>query len=359
MRAVQRACAAGAALWLASHAPLPALLSLDVHRLPALTLLAVAAVLAATALLLRPLLGGSTRLGAGAAWAAAAVVPLSGLAVMPWLPVTAWRTYANWWPGATQVLVVALVVRRRWPAALAAELASALVVAVQVLRSGVEEPAAWIAALEQPALLWFSAAVAVRALFDRTAREVARYEAVAARAAAEEAAAGARAGSARQRRAELDLGALPLLRQVAAAGTTDERAWAQLPRAAVGLERRLRDDLRARALLDAPVRARLRAARARGCTVDVVDDRAVRGGDEEFLAGVRGVLTVVLPSCADGTVTLRLPPGGSPATLAVEAAPATAAAVAWALQARLPAHLALDVDVDAVGGSLWAELRAR
>ncbi|WP_432535040.1 hypothetical protein [Kineococcus arenarius] len=359
MRGVQRACAVGAGLWLLSHAPLPALLSVRVHQRPALSLLAVAVVLGVSAALLRPLLGGPTRLRAGPAWAAAAVAPLSGLAVMPWLPVEAWRTYANWWPGATQVLVVALVVRRRRPAALVAELASATVVAASVLRAGVPDPWSWIAALEQPALLWFSAAVGVRVLFDRTAREVERYEAAAARSAAAEAAAAARAGSAAQRRADLDLGALPLLRRVVAADPADDAGWARLPRAAVGLERGLRDDLRARALLDEEVRARLRAARARGCAVDVVDDRAVRGGDEEFLAGVRRALATVLPACTDGTVTLRLPPDGRSATLAVEAEPATTAAVAWALGARLPADLALDVDVDAVGGSLWAELRGR
>ncbi|WP_432484217.1 hypothetical protein [Kineococcus esterisolvens] len=359
MRGVQRACGVGAGLWLASHAVLPAALSLRTTRAPVLSLLAVTAVLGVSAVLLRPLRGGPTWLGAGTAWAAAAVVPLSGLAVMPWLPPEAWRTYANWWPGATQVVVAALVVRRHWPAALAAELASATLITGAVLAAGVPDPWAWITALDQPALLWFSASVGARVLFDRTGREVERYEAAAARAAAEEAAAAARARSAAQRRADLDLWAVPLLRRVAAADPADDAGWAQLPRAALGVGRGLRDDLRARALLDEEVRTRLRAARARGCSVDVVDDRAVRGDDEGFLAGVRRVLAAVLPACADGTVTLRLPPEGRVATLAVEATPATTSAVAWALGARLPAHLAVDVDVDAVGGSLWAQLRTR
>ncbi|WP_432491893.1 hypothetical protein [Kineococcus gypseus] len=357
MSDLQRACATGAALWLLSHALLPAVLGRGQGRAPVLAALALVAVLVASALVLRPLRGGPTALRAPAAWAAAAVVPLSGLAIMPFLPVEAWRTYANWWPGGTQVLVAALVVRRRRGPALAAELASAALVTAVVLRAGASDPWVRIAALNQPALLWFSASVGVRVLLDRTAREVQRYEAQAARAAAATAATAARADSARQRRADLDEGALPLLRKVAVAGAHDEAGWAQLPRAAVGVERRLRDDLRARALLDEEVRARLRAARARGCTVDVVDDRAARGGDERFLAGVRRVLAAVLPLCADGTATLRLPPHGRVATLAVEASPATTAAVAWALGARLPAQLAVDVDVDEVGGSLWAELR--
>ncbi|WP_432572114.1 hypothetical protein [Kineococcus sp. SYSU DK005] len=359
MRDVQRACAVGATLWLASHAPLPALLSLGTTRAPALSLVAVGAVLAVSAALLRPLRGGSTALGTLPAWAAAALVPLCGLAVMPALPEEAWRTHANWWPGATQVVVAALVVRRHRWAALAAELASAAVVAALVLRAGGADPWVRIAALNQPALLWFSASVGVRALFDRTAREVRRYEEEAARAAAATAATAARAASARQRRADLDLAAVPLLRLVAAAEASDEAGWARLPRTAVGVERRLRDDLRARALLDEEVRRGLREARARGCTVDVVDDRAVRAGgaDEAFLAAVRRVFAAVLPACAEGAVTLRLPPDGRAATLAVEAAPATAAAVAAAVAAGSPQELAAEVDV--AGGSLWVELRPR
>ncbi|NAZ87091.1 hypothetical protein GTR00_13460 [Kineococcus sp. T90] len=316
--------------------------------------------LGASAVLLRPLRGGPTALGALPAWAAAAVVPLSGLAVMPFLPEEAWRTYANWWPGATQVVVSALVVRRHRWAALAAELASAAVIAVAVLGAGEPDPWVGIAALNQPALLWFSASVGVRALFDRTAREVRHYEEAAARAAAATASTAARAASARQRRADLDLAAVPLLRSVADAEAGGQARWAQLPRAAVGVERRLRDDLRARALLDERVRAGLRTARARGCTVDVVDDRAARAGgerEEAFLAGLRAVLAAVLPVCAEGAVTLRLPPDGRVATLAVEAGPATAAGAARALAGALPAHL--DAEVDVAGGSLWAEVRPR
>ncbi|NAZ77319.1 hypothetical protein GTQ99_18100, partial [Kineococcus sp. T13] len=286
----------------------------------------------------------------------------AGLAVMPFLPVEAWRTHANWWPGLSQVLVAALVVRRRWVPALASEVASAAVLTGCVLAAGGPHAAMDVAALNQPALVWFTASLGVRLVFDRTAREVERYEADAGRAAAAQAASAARASSARLRRDELERGTVPLLRRVAAAGV-DDAAWPQLSLTARQAERQLRDDLRARALLDDGVRRELHAARERGCHVDVIDDRggvaAAFGapGDEDFLRAVRALLRPALAACATARFTARLSPGGRLATVSVDGSPAAARAVAAAVRSADLRRLPLEVDLDLHSGSLWAELR--
>ncbi|MEZ0164607.1 hypothetical protein AB2L27_07500 [Kineococcus sp. LSe6-4] len=366
MTRVQRACLLGAVIWLFSHGPLVALLSLHQHRWPGLSVTALLAVLAVSAAAVRPLLGGPIALSRPAALAMATVVPLSGLAVTPFLDEGLWRTYANWWPGLTQIVVAALVLRRRPLAALGAELASAGVLAACVLSSGLPHRAVAFAALNQPALVWFTAAVGVRLLFDRTARDVARYTAEESASVAGRAAAEARSRSAQRRREDLEHDVVPLLRRVA---LTDpgEPSWPGLARAALAVERRLRDDLRARDLLDEDVRVALRRARGRGCEVDVVDDRrhGPGGGDDAagpgFTAALRALLAPALDACGTARVTLRLPPQGRWATLSVDGSAQEAGAVAAVLGAGHPpgAGLVVETDVRAVGGagSLWAELR--
>jgi len=357
----QRACALGAALWLLTHGPLVAVLGLGDSRAPGLSLIAVVVVCAATVVLLRPLRGGPLTLSRRDAWAAALVLPVSGLAVMPFLDAESWRTYADWWPGAGQVIVAALVVRRRPLAALAAELGGAAVIAGCVLADGRDSGAApdlvTILALNQPATLWLPAALGIRAVFDRTSRAVARYTADTGTAVAERAAADARAASARSRRADLEVTVVPLLERVAhgtPAGPT--AAWPELARRARGLERQLRDDLGARAVLDAPLRAAVRGARSRGSTVEVVDDRR-HPDDEGLLTAVRPVLAGVLQACRGAAVTARLDPAGRVVTVAVEGGPSEVAEVAGALRGAAR-DVGVHADVDLEPGSLWAELTA-
>lgn len=218
MSGVQRACLVGAVLWLFSHGPLSALLSLDAHRAPWLSLTALAVVLVVSAYAVSPLTGRPLHLPTPAAVAVAAVVPLSGLAVTPFLDESLWRTYADYWPGLTQIAVAALVMRRHRLPALAAELASAAVLGGCLLASDLPNRAVAFAALNQPALVWFSAALGVRWLFDRTARDVARFEADAGRAVAARAVTEAREVSARQRREDLEHSVVPLLRRVTTSG---------------------------------------------------------------------------------------------------------------------------------------------
>jgi len=357
----QRACALGAALWLLTHGPLVAVLGLGDSRAPGLSLIAVVVVCAATVVLLRPLRGGPLTLSRRDAWAAALVLPVSGLAVMPFLDAESWRTYADWWPGAGQVIVAALVVRRRPLAALAAELGGAAVIAGCVLADGRDSGAApdlvTILALNQPATLWLPAALGIRAVFDRTSRAVARYTADTGTAVAERAAADARAASARSRRADLEVTVVPLLERVAhgtPVGPT--AAWPELARRARGLERQLRDDLGARAVLDAPLRAAVRGARSRGSTVEVVDDRR-HPDDEGLLTAVRPVLAGLLQACRGAAVTARLDPAGRVVTVAVEGGPSEVAEVAGALRGAAR-DVGVHADVDLEPGSLWAELTA-
>ncbi|WP_432561107.1 hypothetical protein [Kineococcus sp. SYSU DK003] len=360
MRGIRRACLTGALLWLFSHGPLVALLSLPDHRAPWLALLALGVVLTVSAVAVRPLLGGPLHLSRPAALAMAAVVPLSGLAVTPFLDPELWRTYANWWPGLTQVLVAALVMRRHRLAALVAEGASALVLGACLLSSDLPDRDVDFAALNQPAIVWFTASLGVRLLFDRTARDVARFEADAGRSVAARAGAEARERSARQRRADLEHSVVPLLRRVVETRPDD---WPALSRSALAVERRLRDDLRARDLLDEVVRTALREARDRGCEVDVVDDRGPAQTGQDFTAELRAVLAPVLTACGTARVTLRLPPGGRLATLSVDGSRREAESVADVLRAARHAGPRLDVtsdlQVDDLGGSLWVELRPR
>ncbi|NAZ84076.1 hypothetical protein GTR02_19910 [Kineococcus sp. R8] len=389
MTGLQRACALGAALWLLTHAPMVAVLGLGDSRAPLLSLLAVVAVCGVSAALLRPLAGAPLALSARAAWAAALVLPLSGLAVMPFLEAASWRTYANWWPGAGQVVVAALVVRRRPLAGVAAELGGAAVIVGCVLADGAARGTSpdlvTILALNQPATLWLPAALGIRAVFDRTSREVARYEADAGTSVAAGAAAEARAASARTRRADLEVTAVPLLERVAASAspetapttTTPTRTtpttttavgtpvatpvgarraatgWDELARRARVLERQLRDDLGARAVLDAPLRAAVRGARARGSVVEVVDDRR-HPAETGLVADVRPALAAALDACRGASVTARLGPEGDVVTLAVDGSVTEVREVAAALERA--AGVGVGVAVDLEPGSLWAEL---
>jgi hypothetical protein len=357
---IQRACLLGTVLWLFSHGPLVALLSLPEHRAPALSLLGLLVVLAVSALAARPLLGGPLDLSPAAAAAMALVVPLSGLAVTPFIADSAWRTYANWWPGLTQIIVAALVMRRHWLPALGAELGSAAVLGVLVAGSDLADRAVVFAALNQPAIVWFTASVGVRSVFDRTARDVAHYDAQTGRALAAEASAQARGRSARERQRDLEDGVVPLLREVADV-SPGAATWPLLSRSALVLERQLRDDLRARDLLDDAVRAALRGARARGCVVDVVDDRSSRADGETLAQDLRGVLAPVLEACGTAQLTIRLSPGGREATMSLDGTRAEAEAVAATLhRARrrgLPLRVEDDLRVEAGTGSLWVEFR--
>ncbi|MEW1958475.1 hypothetical protein [Kineococcus sp. NPDC059986] len=367
MTRVQRACLLGTVIWLFSHGPLVALLSLHQHRVPWLAVTALTAVLAVSAVAVRPLLGGPIEVSRRAAVAMALVVPLSGLAVTPFLDESLWRTYGNWWPGLTQIVVAALVVRRRPLVALGAELASAAVLGVCVAGSDLPNRAVVFAALNQPAIVWFSASLGVRLLFDRTARDVARYAADEGASVAGRAATEARGRSARQRREDLEHDVVPLLRRVALSDP-GVPTWPTLSRAALTVERRLRDDLRARDLLDEDVRSALRRARDRGCEVDVVDDRRVAAGPTGdrlpaagFTAELRTLLAPVLDACGTARVTLRLPPQGQWATLSVDGSAREADAVAAALRMGHLRGVGVDVETDlhteGGAGSLWAELR--
>jgi hypothetical protein len=253
--------------------------------------------------------------------------------------------------------------RRRWIPALLAELGSAAVLGVLIAGSDLQDRAVVFAALNQPAIVWCSAAFGVRFVFDRAARDVARYDADTGRAIVAEAGTQARDRSARERREDLEQGVVPFLRRVAGTAT-DATAWPVLSRGALVLERQLRDDLRARELLDDAVRTALREARARGCTVDVVDDRGPGGGeDPEFVAAVRAVLAPVLRACCGARITFRLTPGGRHATLSLDGSAADADAVAASLAAaeRPGTPLAVETDVHTLdgAGSLWADLRVR
>ncbi|MGI4896026.1 MAG: hypothetical protein ACRYF3_13025, partial [Janthinobacterium lividum] len=239
--------------------------------------------------------------------------------------------------------------------ALAAELASAAVITGCVLAAHRPGVLVEVAALNQPAILWFTASLGIRTLFDRTAREVARFEADAGSAVAARATSAARADSARRRRADLGHSTVPLLRRVADSAP-DDVGWPVLSRSAVLLERQLRDDLRARALVDDVVRSALLDARARGCRVDVLDDRPAGSAPvTPFVDTVRPVLAAALTACGTAHLTARLPPSEPRATLSVDGSTHEVEAVAFAIRKSTPSGI--DLHLDVLAGSLWVELR--
>ncbi len=375
MTRVQRACLLGTVIWLFSHGPLVALLSLHQHRQPWLAVTALLAVLAVSAAAVGRCWAGHRAVPARGGRHGVVVVPLSGLAVT--------RSSTRACGARTGTGGRADADRRRRPrrpappfVALGAELASAAVLGACILSSDLPNPAVAFAALNQPAIVWFSASVGVRLLFDRTARDVARYTVDEGVSVAERAATEARGRSARQRREDLEHDVVPLLRRVALTGP-GEPVWPTLSRAAVTVERRCATTC-GRANCSTRTCARRCGGRAtagarwtssttgapgepRRRPAPAVRSRSHRLSAAGFTAELRTVLAPVLDACGTARVTLRLPPQGRWATLSVDGSAQEADAVAAALRLGhlRGVGLLVETDLHTEGGtgSLWAELR--
>lgn len=108
-------------------------------------------------------------------------------------------------------------------------------------------------------------------------------------------------------------------------------------------EQRLRDSMRARALLDRELRQLVTSARKRGATVTLRDDRS--GSRDPVPEAIKHVVAVALAAFAAGELKVRLPRYGPTLTLVAVADQQGIVAVSKAVQSA--GHLlGLSVNVD-------------
>ncbi|MDJ0393607.1 hypothetical protein QMK17_09725 [Rhodococcus sp. G-MC3] len=127
--------------------------------------------------------------------------------------------------------------------------------------------------------------------------------------AAQRVAKAAAAATAEERRRQLrrlDELARPVLVRLAGATEPDDA----VAREAILVEASLRDSIRARALYVPEIASAARAARARGVTVQLLDDGGLDGIDAGTVAELRTEIATRLAAAETGSVTVRiLPPG--------------------------------------------------
>lgn len=295
------------AVFVATNATL-ALLTLDKVKHPFVSVVALAGILAAAALLARdardPFPSSWTTAVLGAGLLATALV--------------AWNVVPNDGPGRERWHVFAftwmlflLTMRGR---ALAAWAGLAGMVAITALGAVVTDRGAGAAAAEFQTSV---AIVLVATLFTRALRRAsseineARGRAVGLASAAAEVHA---VSSVRRRRLDdLRATAAPLLRRVLASAVTSDqdRIDYRLGEAAV------RDLIRGRSLVTSDVAAAARDARARGVDVTLLDDRGEQL-TSVMAARIVAVRTVeALRAAREGSVTVRLAPAGRPVAVSI------------------------------------------
>ena len=143
-------------------------------------------------------------------------------------------------------------------------------------------------------------------LLRRTAQRIEALRERALTAAAETAAADAGIEIRRARVDELSALALPLLERIGEGGPFTDAERASFARA----EARLRDGVRGRALALPEVVEATEAARARGVSVTILDDRGEVIEDGDALARMVEVIVRTLGAAFAGAVTVRLQPPG-------------------------------------------------
>ena len=238
-----------------------------------------------------------------------AVVAFSTAVIVWQLPTSGWPGWGGWVFGADTFLLYMVALRGRvgWGA-----VGMGVIVAVTIHWT-VVTTGGWRRGFDLTYTQVFSyCAVAFFALWlRRTARRVAEYREVEARRVADDAAQTVAAEERRRQLERVRREAGPALADIAAGRTT------AAARVAHGLlEAELRDQIRGRALAVAPLPAALRAARARGVEVAVLDD--LRGDAvpvEATLDDARAWAASRVATLGDGEATLRLARSGGRTTL--------------------------------------------
>lgn len=290
--------------------------SLDDSLAPAMSVTAMVVYAALMALVLRP---GPKRLPASTSWAAVAGTGVITVLVQQGLHRDSWPGYAAWHPGALQCLLVVLAMRGRPRlAALSCGLFTALTVAWSLTTEpGIGEGMR----IAFAPLLFVATAIALARFLETTDRqaETRRRQAL---ALLDEAA------SARSHTVEAadwvtgvrDL-ALPSL---ALAADPDGPLPDHLRRRMLETEAALRDRVRGGSLATDEVLLRISAARSRGITVHLLDDRGAVLASHELRALVEALDQLIPRLEGQGILTIRARPDGKIPAITIVFAPSCA-----------------------------------
>jgi len=349
-------------LWVGLHAVV-ALWRLGEARSAGLTLLALAAVLAGSAVALSRRWG--PRLSRRLAWGLALVPATAAALHSPQLDGAHADAQATWWPRAVGPLLVVMGLAGRGRQAVVGAAAGTAVLWFELsARLGAATGLATTLLLAMPLWVWTLGGLGIHRLVVRSAAQVAALADAEAADRSREAAAVERGRAARARRNELQQSVVPVLHEVAergSGGTVD----AGLRRRCDELGQLLRDELRAPGLVDDTVRSVVAAARGRGVEVSLVDDaRGTHPEDEGMTAVVRRLVVAAVEALPHGQVSARRPADDAVLlTVVVHARQEAVAAVARAMRQVAARHrlagLELDVGSDGEGGELFAQLRGR
>ncbi len=275
---------------------------------PALVALALAVMLAGSALLLRkapdpfPL-----------RWSLLVIVAVlvqSGLTLVG-LPQQGWPGFAAWYIGASTWMLFILALRGRLLMAWLGYLGLTSLTATWSLIVG--RPLTDLIGLHSKE----AGLLLVGTLFTLSLRVVARrteaYQATVLARAAESAGLESARDARARRVAELSVIAAPVLRRIASGGELDD----ETRRECLIVEARLRDGLRARSLYTPVIIEVVEAARRRGVTVTLMDDRGEAHLEETTIAAIETQIVGVLSGMASGTATVRLRPATQDAAVSI------------------------------------------
>ena len=363
-----------AVLWVGMHVCL-AVSRLPAARRPVWLLLAVVILVLLSVWGMSPLVTRRRAMSLSAALVFAVATGLFGLLVDPL--ADGGRTAGSWMPGAIGALVAVLVLRDRLGSAVLATVLGTGVVLDSFVMGGQRHASGRLSTAVLAAALpaaWLAASWSCREIANRSSRTVAGYWSTEAQAEVRSAEARRATELAALRRAELSELARPLLERIAAGGRLDDDLRARCR----AVEQLLRDDLTARALVDARVREAVQSARGRGVAVSLRDDRRlgpVQTPDPRSNGGVvstatRAFVARALDRVETGSVTVRVPPDGDRLTFVVVepdadegvARPRTcsdrgAGSLLAAQLVALAERLELGVEVDAGDQDLLATVR--
>ncbi len=311
MNDVRRVTLLAAALWVSLHLT-EALLFAEEHRSPVMLGIAMALAVVIAVASLAPLLSEAPtaidrRRGAALVLATTAMV----LCVHPYLTPRGLAAYANWPMGEVGVLIATLVLRECLSCAVATTAVVVVSNAVAIAMVRPEESSIGLVQalfLSVPPLTWLLGSLGISTVLRRGALLREEYVRRGFTFADEERLRQAVSTADATRRLELRTRVEPLLRRVEAEGATSRlRAEARLA------AEDLRDSLKARSLLTAPLRDHVAAARARGVRVTL--SSAPTGGqdaDAVLLDRTRSLLELVLAEADLGSTvscrTTRRPP---------------------------------------------------
>lgn len=321
MTRLQQACLLAGVLWVGMHL-WHGLTFLGRHPSPTLSVAAMVLCLVATVWAAAPLATGREDLD----WSAATVLVVLGalvvVLVVPFLDAEGVRSYANWPAGGLGPLIAGLVMRHHLRHAVTLAGFTCAVIVGTVTWTGGLDPV-WSISLCIPPLLWLGATYLVRRIFDRTTAAVGLYTTAEQHARSRAAVAAAREANATTRREGLERDVLPLLTELSHCAAT---VPGEVAAACGRLETQLRDDLRARRILDTPLRALLAASRDQDTQVSIIDDRE-EPTENPVTAAARETIATSLPYLTGARVTYRISPEdgltivaqGQPHVLAVTA----------------------------------------